>query len=64
MQITTAGSPIVLLNDRGTLGGYAKPAIVIPSDLPRLAQAQVGDTVRVRVVADTIGLYQRFDLGS
>lgn len=60
MQITTSGAPIVLLNDRGTLGGYAKPVIVVPSDLPRLAQARVGEPVRVRLVADTFGLYRRF----
>lgn len=46
VQLTSAGDPIVLLNDRGTMGGYAKPAIVDPRDLPRLAQAREGTAVR------------------
>ncbi len=46
VQITTEGQPIVLLNDRGRLGGYAKPALVHPADLPWLAQLRPGQTVR------------------
>jgi len=46
VQITTEGQPIVLLNDRGRLGGYAKPAQVHPADLPWLAQLRPGQMVR------------------
>jgi len=46
VQVTRASAPIVLLHDRGTLGGYAKPALVHPADLPRLAQLRVGARVR------------------
>lgn len=46
VQITADGDPIVLLNDRGTLGGYAKPAIVDPRDLPRVGQLLPGQRVR------------------
>ncbi len=46
VQITTQGQPIVLLNDRGRIGGYAKPAQVHPADLPRLAQLRPGQKVR------------------
>ena len=46
VQLTPGGEPIVLLNDRGTMGGYAKPALVDPRDLPRLAQARDGTLVR------------------
>ena len=46
VQITTEGQPIVLLNDRGRLGGYAKPALVHPADLPWLAQLRPGRTLR------------------
>lgn len=50
VQLTGSGHPIILLNDRGTMGGYMKPAIVVPRDLARLAQAQDGGWVRfVRV---------------
>lgn len=53
VQVPPGGSPIVLLADRGTLGGYAKPALVHPADLPRLAQLRPGD--RVRFVAAARG---------
>ena len=46
VQLTPGGDPIVLLNDRGTMGGYIKPALVDPRDLPRLAQARDGTLVR------------------
>lgn len=46
VQITTQGQPIVLLNDRGRIGGYAKPALVHPADLPWLAQLRPGQKVR------------------
>jgi len=46
VQITTQGQPIVLLNDRGRIGGYAKPALVHPADLPRLAQLRPGELLR------------------
>ncbi len=42
IQITTQGDPIILLNDRGRIGGYAKPAIIDPRDWSRLAQARPG----------------------
>jgi KipI family sensor histidine kinase inhibitor len=46
IQIASGGDPIVLLHDRGSIGGYAKPAVVLPEDLPRLAQLRPGDAVR------------------
>jgi KipI family sensor histidine kinase inhibitor len=42
VQITTQGNPIILLHDRGGIGGYAKPAIVHPLDLWLLAQLRSG----------------------
>lgn len=50
IQVTTGGHPIVLLHDRGSIGGYAKPAIVVPDDLAKLAQARPGQ--RLRFVVD------------
>jgi allophanate hydrolase subunit 2 len=38
--------PIVVMADSQTVGGYAKVGAVIAADLPRLAQARRGDTVR------------------
>jgi KipI family sensor histidine kinase inhibitor len=46
VQVTSDGTPIVLLNDRQRSAGYAKPAVVHPEDLPRFAQLRPGATVR------------------
>jgi len=46
IQVTSGGMPIILLNDRGTLGGYAKPAIVYPPDLAKTAQLKEGMKLR------------------
>jgi KipI family sensor histidine kinase inhibitor len=46
VQVPPGGSPILLLNDRGTVGGYAKPALVHPDDLHRAGQLREGDRVR------------------
>ncbi len=46
IQLPGDGSPIVLLNDRQTVGGYPKPGAVLRSDCRRLAQARPGQRVR------------------
>jgi len=51
VQVPPGGRPILLLADRGTLGGYAKPALLHPFDLKRAAQLRPGD--RVRFVLDS-----------
>ncbi len=51
VQVPPGGKPILLLADRGTLGGYVKPAVLDPRDLPRAAQLAPGD--RVRFVLDS-----------
>ena len=43
--------PIVLLNDRGTTGGYTKIANVVGVDVGLLAQAMAGDAVRFTKVS-------------
>ena len=53
VQITTDGDPIVLLNDRGRIGGYAKPAVIDPRDLPLVAQLRPGQQIRFRTPALT-----------
>ncbi len=45
IQIPADGQPIVLLNDRQTIGGYPKIGAVIPSDTSRLAQLSPGASV-------------------
>ena len=55
IQVTSAGLPIILMADHQTTGGYAKIATVIKEDLPSLAQARPGDTIRfVRVGIEDI----------
>lgn len=46
IQVPPGGTPILLLNDRGTTGGYSKPAVVHPSDLPLAGQITAGTQVR------------------
>lgn len=55
IQITTQGQPLVLLNDRGRIGGFTKPAIVHPADLPWLAQLRPGQKVRFEMPSDSLG---------
>ncbi len=49
VQVPPGGTPMLLLNDRGTLGGYAKPAVLHPYDLHRAAQLRPGAQVRFRL---------------
>lgn len=51
VQIPKNGMPIILTADHQTTGGYAKIATVISTDLPLLAQAKAGDTIRFYMVS-------------
>ena len=50
VQVPPGGAPMLLLADRGTIGGYAKPAVLHPADLARAGQLREGD--RLRFVLD------------
>jgi allophanate hydrolase len=50
VQVPGAGQPIGLGVDAQTIGGYAKIATVIRTDLPRLAHARTGSVLRFRAV--------------
>lgn len=50
VQVTSAGKPIILLHDRGSVGGYSKPALIHPSDLPKLAQLRPGQSLRFKLL--------------
>jgi len=50
IQIPADGQPIVLLNERQTIGGYPKIGSVIPMDCYRLAQARPGTTVAFKEI--------------
>ena len=58
VQIPSAGTPIIMMADRQTTGGYAKIATVISADLKRIAQARPGTRLRFRAV----GRYEALQL--
>ncbi|MCX7078284.1 MAG: biotin-dependent carboxyltransferase family protein [Pseudomonas sp.] len=66
IQVPPDGQPIVLLNDRQTIGGYPRLGALTPLSLARLAQCLPGAQVRLApVVQETahqqqIGYLQRF----
>ena len=45
VQIPASGTPIIMMADRQTTGGYAKIATVITADLPKIAQARPGTKI-------------------
>ena len=45
IQVPADGQPIVLLNDRQTIGGYPKIGAALSLDLARMAQMKPGSTV-------------------
>lgn len=51
IQVPGSGTPIILLADRQTTGGYAKIATVIGADLGIVAQRQPRDGLRFRAVS-------------
>lgn len=50
VQVPPDGQPIVLLNDRQTIGGYPRLGALTPLALARLAQCLPGEEVRLRAV--------------
>lgn len=52
IQIPPDGQPIVLLNDRQTMGGYPKAGAVIASDCARLAQLRPGARVQFSLITE------------
>ncbi len=51
VQIPANGQPIVLLNDRQTIGGYPKIGSVIALDTEKLAQLRQGQKVRFKPIS-------------
>lgn len=50
IQITGDGTPIVLMADAPTVGGYPKIAVVAEADLPIVAQRLPGESIRFKLV--------------
>jgi allophanate hydrolase subunit 2 len=51
IQIPADGQPIVLMNDRQTIGGYPKIGSVIAEDTARLAQLSPGAVVKFEQIS-------------
>jgi biotin-dependent carboxylase-like uncharacterized protein len=51
IEVPAEGSPIVLLADAQTTGGYPVAAVAIAADLPRLAQLRPGAEIRFEEVS-------------
>jgi biotin-dependent carboxylase-like uncharacterized protein len=51
IQIPADGQPIVLMNDRQTIGGYPKIGSVIPLDTAKLAQLSPGATINFESIS-------------
>ncbi|EKT4464997.1 biotin-dependent carboxyltransferase [Pseudomonas putida] len=54
VQVPPDGQPIVLLNDRQTIGGYPRLGALTPLALARLAQCLPGAVVRFRAVVQDL----------
>ena len=58
------GSPIIMLSDHGTIGGYPKIGVVVSADYDRLIQLTPGSRVKFQEVdlnsAET--LFKLYDL--
>lgn len=52
IQIPASGTPIIMMADRQTTGGYAKIATVISADLPIAAQVRPGTRIRFAQVSE------------
>ncbi|WCR11196.1 urea amidolyase [Paracoccus stylophorae] len=48
LQMTGDGLPFVLMAECQTMGGYPRIGRIVPADLPRMAQAPAGSTLRFR----------------
>lgn len=61
VQVPPDGQPIVLLNDRQTIGGYPRLGALTPLALARLAQCLPGAPVRLRPVVQEVAHRQQVE---
>ncbi|VVN42394.1 putative protein YbgK [Pseudomonas fluorescens] len=61
LQVPPDGQPIVLLNDRQTIGGYPRLGALTPLALARLAQCLPGAKVRLRPVVQDVAHRQHIE---
>ena len=51
IQIPQDGQPIILMNDRQTIGGYPKIGSIVSDDLDKLSQLNQGDKLNFQVIS-------------
>lgn len=56
IQVPGQGAPYALLADSQTTGGYPRIAAILPCDLPRIAQAEVGQSLRFKFITREEGI--------
>jgi len=63
IQVTNDATPVILMAERQTTGGYAQIATVISPDLPKLSQARPGNKVRFQKVDvyEAQSLYREYE---
>ena len=63
VQIPASGTPIIMMADRQTTGGYAKIANVIVADIPKMAQARPGTKISFKAVSveEATKLYKAYE---
>ena len=63
VQVPGHGSPIIMMADRQTTGGYTKIATVITPDLPKLAQMSPGNTMNFQklTVEESHSIYKEYE---
>ena len=59
VQVPPDGQPIVLLNDRQTIGGYPRLGALTPLSLARLAQCLPGQRVTLRPTTQEVAQRQQ-----
>jgi len=62
IQVPPDGQPIVLLNDRQTIGGYPRLGALTPLALARLAQCLPGELVQLRPTTQQAAQRQQVEL--
>ena len=64
IQIPPDGSPIIMLSDHGTIGGYPKIASVISADFDKVSQLPPGSKIKFEEITlkDAENLYNLYNL--
>ncbi len=64
IQVPADGSPIIMLSDHGTIGGYPKIGVVISADYDKLVQLSPGSKIKFKEVelSSAENLFKLYDL--